>query len=632
MGDGFRLAARLRAMDDERLLSALRAREVRATGIKDFFDLAEALLDRSSIQQQLSRLDRGTLAALAAMSEIRPADGEVTIAEVSTLLGSYGAAPSDAELASRIDTAAGLLLADTETDRASVYVSVGEQLRSWPAFGLPGLADLASGLPLEALEPAADTDPRFIDRVASERAFSTTTEITELLIELEREPAHELAKGGIALPDTKRLANAMAVDLDSVGRLAAIAADAGLVAREAGAWLVTDAGGAWLLLSSAERWRSLAAGWFEKLPSDIRTLLGERGHTPWGSGFRTFVDWLYPAGGEWMDERVAAYTDAAEHLGITANQAPSGPGSLLFAEGPDAAARAMHSLLPPEVAQVYLQHDLSIVAPGPLAPSADYRLRSLANVESRALASTYRVSAATMNRAMAAGETAESVREFLGDISLTGIPQPLDYLITESATRYGLLRAGETAGEDAEQGDREFAARSYVRSDDAALLGTVFVDQNLSVLGFSRVDEHRLVSRFPLDTVFWNLSDARYPVAAESSTGEVVALRRRRHARSAPVAGSDAARELVERLRLGGDSEPGEAEEAWLERQIDTAIRVKAALTVSVTMPDGSVVDYQLEPTSIAGGRLRARDRRFAIERTLPLSSITAVAPADGAR
>ncbi|MCY7326791.1 MAG: hypothetical protein LH605_11775, partial [Microbacteriaceae bacterium] len=70
------------------------------------------------------------------------------------------------------------------------------------------------------------------------------------------------------------------------------------------------------------------------------------------------------------------------------------------------------------------------------------------------------------------------------------------------------------------------------------------------------------------------------------------------------------------------------AADAWLARQLDTAIRLKAALTVSVTMPNGTVVDYQLEPTSIAGGRLRARDRRSAIERTLPLSSITRVAPA----
>ncbi len=420
----------------------------------------------------------------------------------------------------------------------------------------------------------------------------------------------------------------MAVDLVSVGRSLAIAADAALVAREAGSWLITDAGGSWLLEPSGSRWHALAAGWFEKLPPDIRSLLGERSHALWGTGFRTFVDWLYPAGGEWMDERVAAYTDAAEVLGITANQAPSGPGAALFASGTDAAAHAMAVLLPREIEQVYLQHDLSIVAPGPLTPQIDYRLRSLADVESRALASSYRVSSSSMNRAMAAGETAESVRNFLTGISLTGIPQPLDYLISEASARYGVLRAGELTAGSSGASNAEMIARSYVRSDDAALLGTVFVDQNLSVLGFHRVDEHRLVSRFPLDTVFWALSDARYPVAAEDRAGDIVALRRRRHARTAPIEAADPAGDLLERLRLGTESEPEGAADAWLARQLDTAIRVKAALTVSVTMPNGSVVDYQLEPTSIAGGRLRARDRRSAIERTLPLSSISGVAPA----
>ena len=48
----------------------------------------------------------------------------------------------------------------------------------------------------------------------------------------------------------------------------------------------------------------------------------------------------------------------------------------------------------------------------------------------------------------------------------------------------------------------------------------------------------------------------------------------------------------------------------------------------TVQMPDGSAIDYVLEPSSVAGGRLRALDRNSDIERTLPLASITAVAPA----
>ena len=281
----------------------------------------------------------------------------------------------------------------------------------------------------------------------------------------------------------------------------------------------------------------------------------------------------------------------------------------------------MAALLPPEVEQVYLQHDLSVVAPGPLTPRVDARLRSLADVESRALASSYRVSASSLNRAMAAGETAESLLEFLGSISLTGIPQPLDYLIAETAQRYGLVRAGEVH----EPGPPR---QSYLRSDDTDLLAAIAIDQNLAPLGLVRVASTRILSRVELDVLFWAVSEARYPVAAEKDDGTIIPLRRRRSTRSTAATAVDPIDSLIERLRLGGEPGEDENDQAWLVRQLEVAIRARAALTVTITMPNGSNIDYQLEPTSLGGGRLRARDRKSAIERTLPLSSIATIAPA----
>jgi hypothetical protein len=611
MSNTLSLASRLRAMSDAELAKAMNERSVGASGIKDFFDLAEAFLDRASIQQILTRLDRETLAVLAAVGQLTEESGAPTAADVEArLLSIAGSAPSLETIAQRAAIASSLLLLEAESQRFAAYESVRDQLRSWPAFGLPGLADLALASPPAALEPVPDVDRRFIDRLGAERAFAATTAITELLVEIERDPARELAKGGVALPDSKRLANAMSVDLESVATFLAVAHRAELVARESGSWMITGAGASWLLQSTGARWAVLAGAWFGHLPGDIRQLLGERTHTLWGQGLRSYVD-----------ERITVYTRDAELLGITANQAPTGPGSLLLATGMGAAEAAMTLLLPAEVEQVYLQHDLSVVAPGPLTPRVDARLRSIADAESRALASSYRVSTSSVNRAMAAGETAESILEFLGSISLTGIPQPLDYLVGEAAARYGQVRVGvvDEPGSD---------ARSYLRSDDEHLLGTIMVDQNLSALGLVRVDAGRVLSRFSLDVVFWALSDARYPIAAENEAGEIIALRRERTARYAATGAVNPVDTLIERLRLGGEPEEGEASQAWLIRQLDAAIKARAALTVSVSMPNGSVVDYQLEPTSVAGGRLRGRDKKSAIERTLPLASIAALGPA----
>ena len=107
-----------------------------------------------------------------------------------------------------------------------------------------------------------------------------------------------------------------------------------------------------------------------------------------------------------------------------------------------------------------------------------------------------------------------------------------------------------------------------------------------------------------------------------------MALRRQRTARSAATNGLHPIDALIERLRLGGEPEGEETGHAWLIRQLDAAIKAKTSLTVSVTMPNGALVDYQLEPTSVAGGRLRGRDNRAAIERTLPLSRIAGISPA----
>jgi hypothetical protein len=166
-----------------------------------------------------------------------------------------------------------------------------------------------------------------------------------------------------------------------------------------------------------------------------------------------------------------------------------------------------------------------------------------------------------------------------------------------------------------------------VHSTDASLLRTLFVDHSLAALNFTRVGD-RLETRYDLELVFWTLSEARYPVAAENARGDIVVLPRRSASRAVTAVARDTAASLVEKLRLGSSADPEITGKAWLSRQLDVAIKAKAALTVTVQLPDGSSVDYQLEPASMGGGRLRARDRKADIERTLPLASIVSVGPA----
>lgn len=623
------LAARLRELDDAELVSALHRRTYRRTGVSDFFDLADALLDADSLQRALTPLDRTRLAALVALGS---GGGPLTAEELADRLTREPATAGTTveSAAAALADLDGLLLvhpADADADPASdapvgrvvVYVAVTEHLASWPASGLPSPAELLGTPPPPALAPVPDTESRFTDRLASERAFEAVTAVSELLAELAREGARRLQKGGLALPAVKRLAEALSVEADVVPVVLSAAERAGLVAVDDGMWLPTEAAADWSHSPTRDRWRVLAAAWLDALPADLRTLLALRSRAAWGDSLREHVAWLYPAAVEEAQRRVDAHTRLAEWLGVTAHQAPSSAGTALVESGPEAATEVMAAAFPPEVDRVYLQHDLTIVSPGPLAPEIEGRLRGIADLESRALAATFRLSAASVDRALTAGETADGIRDFLSTISLTGLPQPIEYLIADAAERHGRVRVHEAEREN---------VRSAVRSTDAMLLRSIQIDQALSSLRLIPTGDGELVSRYPRDVVFWALSDARYPVVAEDADGREVTLRRQRfaHPRAAEEADRDA--ELVARLRQAEDDAGEDTGERWLARQLDAAVKARQTVIVEVAMPGGDVVDYLLEPTGVGGGRLRGRDRAADIERTLPLSSIRGVRPA----
>jgi len=613
-GSALALAARLRALDDDALARLVAQRAVRDSGIRDFFDLAEALLDRTSVQAALERLDRGTLAVLAVAGELAEHGGAPTAEQLATRLD-----VPIAEVRERLATALEAGLLGAESGRYAPWDAVVEQLRAWPAFGLPAIGDLEAGDPPAVLEPVSEADVRFIDRGAGDRAFGTLGAVTEILLALRDAPARRLTRGGLALPDARRLAGIAGVGPEEVELLLDIADRAGLAVLSGPEWVPTARLGGWLGSSRIDRWAELATGWLSRLPDDLRELLRSRAHVVWGDGLLDYLAWLYPAGGQWIRERAAAAAREAELLGITGQGAPSTAGTRLLLDGTAAAAAAMAAAFPPEVDQVYLQHDLTVIAPGPLRVDLETRLRGMAEVEARGVASSFRITAVSLTRAFVAGETADGIRAFLTAISLTGMPQPLDYLLTDTAARFGALRVGRL----------EEAAGSYVRSDDTVLLRQLSVDQALAPLALEMTGPHRVVSRFDVGLLYTALLDARYPVVAEDSEGEIVAMRAERRASSGgAVVSDDTAALLISRVRESAAAAPEEADRAWLARQLELAIKGKVTVTVTVRLPDDSIAEYVLEPAALAGGRLRARDRRSDIERTLPLSSILSVADA----
>jgi hypothetical protein len=607
------LAERLGGLEDDGLRDLIHARGLARVRIEDFFDLADAMLEPPSVQHALAPLPRPVLATLGAVVE---SGGAATPEQAAALLHDWGTADASPTVArSHLDALVAAFLAEITDSGYVLYPGIAARFSAWAdGDGAPGRKLAAAGQPA-ALATVPDVDRRFVDRLAAERAFASAVAVAEFVYELEREPARELQKGGLALPDTRRIASALGIEPGEIPIVHWLAQSSGLISREGVMWLPTDTADGWVTLPTAERWARLAATWLESVPHDIRPLMIERAHAAWGDALRGYARWRYPAADASLDRRVDHVEARAEFLGITASTAPSTAGIRLLKHGPDAAADVMREAFPTEVDHVYVQHDLSIVAPGPLVPSLDARLRTLADSEGTGLAAAFRISPSSLHRAIASGETAESLREFIGAISLTGLPQPVAYLIDEAASRFGRVRVRTAAGP---------GTGSIVRSGDRELLSTIAVDQSLSALGLRAAADLELASRFAIDVVYWALVDAHYPVVAEDSAGRQLRVRRRLVHQQARDE-TDQALVVVQRLRSAERADGLGGAEAWLNRQLESAVRSHTIVTVTVSLPDGREHEYTLEPTGLGGGRLRGRDRASDIERTLPVASIRAV-------
>jgi hypothetical protein len=555
------LAERLAQADDRELTELFARRRVPASANwHDFFDAAEALLAPESIARAVAELPRDAIADLAA-----------------------GTGPERLGL----------------TDPHGVpYAPVRAALGAAAAVHTP------ASVPA----PASDSASAH----AAERAFTTTSSLADLLLMALRTPLARVGTGAVGAADRRRMVHEEIVrDPDDADDLVALGEACGLLTVSERTWLVSPAGAAWVRESSGERWARLATALRDALPDGLRTPEG---------GWVDPVLWAdaYP-----LDESWPARAERWRRLMRLAGLATEGPAAPWDAEprwatplreGGVADPEPLVALLPAEVDKVFLQNDLTAISPGPLAPGLDVRLQGIAMRESHAQASTYRFTEASIAGAMSAGETADSILSFLSRLSLTGVPQPLEYLVQRIADRHGLVRVSLDPS----------TGQTIVSSRDHALLETIAVDQSLRALGLVP-DGRMLRTRASREAVYWALADARYPVVALDGQGATETLERRRVA-SAPASADPPARyaPLIQVLRA---AHGGDADAAWLERELETAVRTKALLEVDVALPDGSTRTFSLEATGLGGGRLRGRDRGADVERTLPVKSITAVRP-----
>lgn len=606
------------------------------------------------------RLDALSPAARALLEHVTDSGGEGTTGSArTTVLPEDAATPVEELLAHR-------LLLPRDGGIMQVPGEVGLALRGGYTTVKPvdEVPELLTSARSESL----------VDRTAAGAAFELVRRVELLLDHWGTQPPGVLRGGGLGVRELRATALHLHVDEPTAALLVEVAAAAGLLAagsdpRGTPSWLPTDTFDAWLQKPIAARWLTLATTWLASprtsalvgtrdqagktwnalapelssmlLPETRRLTLEVLAALPpgeslaAGTGTPSLVQrlaWLRPRRPRVRAEMVAWSIDEAAVLGMVGLGAAATHARLLLAGETTQAADALEGLLPRPIDHVLLQADLTAVAPGPLESGLARRLQLVADIESRGGATVYRFTPGSVRRALDAGWSAAEVHEFVASVSRTPVPQPLSYLIDDTARTFGTIRVGH--------------AEAFLRADDESALTELLHHPQAESLGLRRIAPTVLISEIPLDLLLPRLRDLGAAPVVEAADGTVRVARRdllrartprdaRRDARTSAVA---LAREsahiasVLTALRAGdraGADRLGSMMTASTPSGALAALReaAEAGATVWIDYLDnhGTSTERVVDPLRVEGGQLTAYDHRSDDTRTFAVHRISGV-------
>jgi hypothetical protein len=548
--------------------------------------------------------------------------------------------------------------------------------------------------------------PAAVDAEAAGAALEAVRLVTRLVAAWDADPPRTLRAGGLTVRDLRRLALDLETDESTAAVVVEVAATAGLVADDGdspASYVPTADADRWEEGDDADRWAGLALAWASSRRTPwqvgsrdekgtVRAPLSPDLHRPWVPRLRAAVlDVLDAQPGtalgvgdvvevlRWSSPRavppeaaVAGLLREAALLGVTGAGALSAPGAVLTGAAPGSGtdgpgdvtrvvlAERLRAALPAEVHEVLLQGDLTGIVPG--RPDAELaRLLALtADVESRGAATTVRFSTASVTRALDQGRSGDDLLAELAHRSPVPVPQPLDYLVRDTARRHEALRVG--------------AVQAYVRAADPAVLAGLVEDPRLARLGLVRLAPTVVGAAVPPAELHDVLRERGLLSALEGPDGRAVGRRARpprldrgRVRRDAPtVRGTDddARAAVVARMRGTSVATPVAATAGTTSDTLpagtapsDRAATVEAPAPPAVAddpvsspgdalallheaIRDGRVVWIEmagrtgalerraLRPLRLDGGRLRALDADREAELTVAVHRIASVEPA----
>lgn len=582
MSEQLRVAASLRKMPDEQLRLLIVARSVNSSSLRDFFDLAEAITSTKSIAAAIGALPRSSASAL-----IRLASGESASESGHLQLIKLGLADQAGLFDCVLEMCAGL----QEPNNLKLLSTSSEQVS--------------------------------VDAVASEcgiSAFETMQALTELVFDLEQRYVREVGKGNVGLPDIKRLANHLRKSNDYAREIFNLARTCSLMTLSAGRWQLGSEAPRWLASSPAQQIELLWQRWIDSLgsaavPELIEVINSSTSAVTQNASIREIFESVYPLADGAVDSRIALLETTTAMIGIS-GLGISAPWLLAVLEGEfESALTQITERLPQTGARLICQADLSLISTGPLPIAQEIQLRRFAEIEVIGMASTYRMTPLSVTHGLETGLNELQIRGLLEELSGAKLPQPIDYLIREAVARFGRL----TVSSDS------YSGGAQVKSTDPILLTELLNNADLKAFALLRDADGSLRSRFESEVVYFGLREAGYAAVCIGPNGKVISPLKAIAAAEQVTIG-DSILDDVARLRAEESKVGAELGDDDIQRKIQLAIKNKARTEVTVTSNSGDELTFLLDPIGIANGRLRAKDKKADIERTLPIASIIRVA------
>ncbi|MCP4226149.1 MAG: helicase-associated domain-containing protein [Actinomycetia bacterium] len=342
-----------------------------------------------------------------------------------------------------------------------------------------GLAPTAALRPIE-VRPVVGLAVDVVGSAAADRA-STALEAAESLLRLAAEGAVSVRRsGGVGVREAKRLAKILDLEARDVGRLLELLLEARLIQLRSDRVMPTELAAPWWRLTRGRRWLVLVRAWVgssafissalsldvdgrpvpalidhdmvaaafagRQIMIEAITSLG-RGEAYDPDQLTEAVVWrspnLWGTGDPAPEELVTWTLEEAELLGLVANNAAT-PTLMTLASGDDAQLEELVAVtLGHDQDQLVLQSDLTAVALGPLDPKLAGELAELADRQPGSSVPIFRFSESSIRRGFDRGWTVATISEFLTAHALSGVPQPLTYLLSDVERRYGTVKVME---------------------------------------------------------------------------------------------------------------------------------------------------------------------------------------------